>query len=212
MRKYLSLLGPGVLNRTNCMNDEDLLTCEEKDKQNPLDYFAFEQNGKIWWFDFNTIWAWLCKNNEFVNPYNKMDVPTEAVSRLFAVYEYRRRHRMSYPEEPNTREERIQMRLRLLCNVFKTQGFVDSHVNMFNGIQRSNYIVMFRMLCTDIDHATIENKQKLKAICQHALHRMLSMPHQNAISYALHVLLHIILEQRNQYPITFMILSAMFRC
>jgi hypothetical protein len=56
VRRRLRYAGPGVLCRKNLANDEDLETCEESSKEHPFDYFAFEENGKVWWFHFPTLW------------------------------------------------------------------------------------------------------------------------------------------------------------
>jgi hypothetical protein len=45
------LAGPCVLNRTKCSNKEELFTFDEAKAVSPLDYFAFEENKQIYWFD-----------------------------------------------------------------------------------------------------------------------------------------------------------------
>jgi hypothetical protein len=47
VRDWLRIAGPGVLNRSVCHNDEELVTMDEKKSVNPFDYFAFEEGGKV---------------------------------------------------------------------------------------------------------------------------------------------------------------------
>ena len=68
IRKWLRLSGPGVLHRTDCHNDEDIVTFVEKDKQHPLEYFSFYENGKLWWFDIQTILKWSIQSTQILNP------------------------------------------------------------------------------------------------------------------------------------------------
>ena len=55
IRRLLKLAGPGVLNRSRCHNEEELVLAEPKEKIHPLDYFAFEEDGKVWWFDIRSL-------------------------------------------------------------------------------------------------------------------------------------------------------------
>jgi hypothetical protein len=71
IRKRLKLAGPGVLKRSLCHNDEELITAEDKNRQYPLDYFGFEENDKVWWFDIRSLIEWSFQNQEFLNPYTK---------------------------------------------------------------------------------------------------------------------------------------------
>ena len=82
LRRRLRLGGPGVLRRTGLSNDDDLVTCESSDRQYPLDYFAFEENGKVWWFDFGTLWKWAQRSTEPANPYTKVPLSVETRTRL----------------------------------------------------------------------------------------------------------------------------------
>ena len=50
--RYLhDLSGPGVLKRSLCHNEDDVITAE--DKVHPSNYFAFHEDGKVFWFDFH---------------------------------------------------------------------------------------------------------------------------------------------------------------
>jgi hypothetical protein len=78
LRRRLTLAGPGVLRRKDLVNDEDLFTCESKDRQYPLDYFAFEESGKNYWFNAKDIWSWMTRSVTPLNPYTKTPIPNDA--------------------------------------------------------------------------------------------------------------------------------------
>jgi hypothetical protein len=82
VRRILKLSGPGVLKRSVCHNDDELYTCEEKDRIHPGNYFAFEESGKVYWFDIRTIHQWCTENLKPTNPYTKEPITKESLQRL----------------------------------------------------------------------------------------------------------------------------------
>lgn len=78
----LKLAGPGVLNRSVCHNTEELFTCEEAKELTPKNYFAFEEDGKIYWFDIRTIYQWSGQSLEPQNPYTKQPLTIETRKRI----------------------------------------------------------------------------------------------------------------------------------
>jgi len=89
LRSTLKLAGPGVLNRSVCHNEEDVVSCIEKNKLNPTDYFAFEEDGKIFWFDIRTIYHWTSQNLEPTNPYTRQLLTMETRKRLKRIVDRR---------------------------------------------------------------------------------------------------------------------------
>lgn len=79
LRQSLELAGPGVLNSKIRHNEEDLVTC---DQVCPTDYFAFEEGGKIFWFDIRTIFQWSLQSLDPINPYTKQPLTIETRKRL----------------------------------------------------------------------------------------------------------------------------------
>lgn len=79
VRDSLKLGGPGVLKKAERHNEEDLVTA---DQVVPTDYFAFEEAGKIFWFDVRTIYQWSSQHLEPTNPYTKVPLKIEDRKRL----------------------------------------------------------------------------------------------------------------------------------
>jgi hypothetical protein len=89
LRSTLKLCGPGVLDRSVCHNDEDVVSCVEKNKLNPDLYFAFEEDEKIFWFDIRTIYHWTSQTLEPTNPYTRQPLTVETRKRLKRVIDRR---------------------------------------------------------------------------------------------------------------------------
>jgi len=81
VRKTLQLAGPGVLNRKICHNEEDLVTFDRKNIH-PFEYFAFEEDGYVYWFDIKTIFQLSCQSLNPQNPYTRKEIPLEIRKRL----------------------------------------------------------------------------------------------------------------------------------
>lgn len=212
LRKRLRLAGPGVLCRANLANDEDLGTCVEKDRQHPLSYFAFEENGKVWWFDFDTIWKWSSRSHEPLNPYTKVPLSVLTKGRLRSIWVYTIRNRETVPDESLEYTERLQHRLNVLCQIFAENGFVDAHPGAFSRFTKSDYATAFVLLGRDIETIFPDSdpfKGRALRLCRHVPH-----PHDNSL-YILRSVVSLILLQhlhRDNYIMAFAVLSALYRC
>ena len=134
IRKQLSLAGPGVLKRSMCHNEEDMVTGVEKTQQNPFDYFAFEECGKIWWFDAVSILRWSVENVEIVNPYTKQPLPIEIRTRMRELYHLRvrmRRKCIIMEDEHISNEKIAQIRVNRLVQQMHECGFPDIRIDDF---------------------------------------------------------------------------------
>lgn len=127
IRHLLSLAGPGVLTRKNCQNDDDLVTGEEKDRQNPLQYFGMKDGEHIWWFDLRTMIQWSLENAEITNPYTRKPLSMEDRQRLRELHHYRIRHKIMSIHEPFefTTEKVISVREHRLVQIMHENGFAD---------------------------------------------------------------------------------------
>lgn len=212
LRKRIRLAGPGALCRKNLTNDEDLVTCVEKDRQHPLRYFAFEENGKIWWFDFETLWKWVIRSYEPVNPYTKVPLSTSTRRRLRDMWYYSIRNRESPDMQFASHNERVGMYLNILCQTFADNGFVDVRPNTFSNFGRSEYSVAFVLLGRDIETIYSEkdpNRARAIRMCERM--RIGSTPE----AYVLRSLMTFIVLlslHRDPYMMAFTVMSALYRC
>ena len=80
IRRYLKLAGPGVLRRSGCVNDEEMVTFEDKTKIHPFEYFGWEENGKVWWMSIASMGQLTRDQLSPANPYTKVPFSIETRS------------------------------------------------------------------------------------------------------------------------------------
>ena len=211
LRQYLALCGPGVLRRGACVNDEDLATLESKNRQHPFDYIGLEEAGRVWWFDFCTLWDWCVRSIEPTNPYTKVELSHEVKQRLKKMWVYRRRKGMSLTSEVGVpTPDRIFRRWTAVCQIFRFYGFEDVHPNMFVDLTKENMVAMFRFLSTDLNEM---HKRPHRALV-YCTRGFQSARHMNANSYvmtSLNAMIFMLIDA-DAYDFVFMVLSALYRC
>jgi hypothetical protein len=207
VRHRLSLAGPGVLRRKAATNDEDLFTCETKDRHHPLQYFSFEEAGKVWWFDVESLWGWISRSVEPVNPYTKILIPTEARKRL---REIQRRGRLSFGA--TTVEEMNVRRWNVLAQVFRENGFTEAHPMQFANFDLSDYRAMFVFLERDLQTVLPESslyRKRLLRMCRQGQRgdELDGIPVGKVF-----LLLRMVSIPKDPYVLVFSILASFTRC
>ena len=203
LRKRLALAGPGVLRRKDLANDEDLFTCESKDRHDPMAYFAFEEGGKIWWFDAQSFWGWMNRSVEPVNPYTKTPIPTEARRRFRAI-----QRMCKFPYGPETLNDLLLRRWNVIVQVFRDNGFIDVHPQQFANFDSPEYRTMWEFLERDLQIVLPEryiHRDQLIRLCRRG---------QRATGpvYSSALLLKMLMIPRDPYVLVFSMLSAFYRC
>jgi hypothetical protein len=215
LRKRLALGGPGVLCRKNLANDEELVTCVEKERQDPFEYFAFEENGKIWWFDFVSLWRWIIQTHEPVNPYTKVPLSNEARRRLRAMWAYRHRHKLPMPPESPYFNTRLEQRWNVLCQLFVDNGFTDVHPNNFLNLRRHELRSMMILLHRDalvVLRNTDPGRGRILRLCMSPIHSQnITEPTRYAM-WIPYILMLVLSVPKDPYVMTFSVLSALYRC
>jgi hypothetical protein len=94
-RNWMRLAGPGVLKRSLCHNDDEMVTMDGKAELSPLDYFSITQDGKVWWFDVRSMLDWARKNVAITNPFNRQPLTVDDTRRLRELGYNRERRKLS---------------------------------------------------------------------------------------------------------------------
>ena len=201
----LRLGGPGVLKRKDLANDEELVTFVESSRQHPFTYFAFTENNKVWWFDFDTLWVWSLKSAEPTNPYTRAPLTTEIRKRLRESWAYRHRHKIDTPPDPRDVEERIRCRWIMLHQTFADNGFTDVSLNQLIHLPKNSHIAMWRFLQDD------------SPISEYFAALMLTTSIVNAgpvmyIVNSLRNLTKVVTLEKEPYETVFAVMSAIYRC
>ena len=214
VRKRLWYAGPGVLFRRDLANDEDIITCTEKDKVHPLDFFSFVENDKVWWFEFSSLWTWCSRNEEPTNPYTKVRLSADTRKRLRTVWGYKRRHREELPPESQSYEERLRHRVNILCQHFADYGFDGVYPETLMRFTKDDYITLFVLLQRDIETVIPQSnpfRVILSYLCANRVRVATGTPPTNYVLQCISLLLHIVTLYKDPYVITFSILSAYYR-
>ena len=203
IRKRLTLAGPGVLHRKDLANDDDLFTCESKDRVHPMSYFSFEESGKVWWFDTGSFWQWMNRSVEPVNPYTKTPISAEAKRRFRAIQRLTR-----FPSGATTADEMTERRWNVIAQVFRDNGFIDIHPQQFANFGVSEYRTMFVFLERDLQIVVSERdiyRAQLIRMCRRGQQAM-------SILTMTALLLRMLLLPRDPYILVFSVLSSFYRC
>jgi len=215
LRKRVRLAGPGVLSRTNLANDEDLVTCESKDREHPLTYFAFEENGKVWWFSFGTLWRWARQSHDPVNPYTKVPLSQDTRKRLRSMWGYTQHHYQSVPEEDSDATQRLRCRWNIVVQTFLDNGFVDVHPSSFTSLSPNELHAMFVFLERDIDSVMSANdpfRARALRLCRRGIQASTSVNPTLYRLWAVYALMLLLTLHKDPYNMTFLVLSALYRC
>jgi hypothetical protein len=215
LRKRLALGGPGVLCRKNLANDEELVTCVEKDRQDPFEYFGFEENGKVWWFDFASLWRWIIQTHEPVNPYTKVPLSNEARRRLRALWAYNQRHKLPMPPESPHFSQRLQQRWNVLCQLFIDNGFVDVHPNNFLNLHKHELRSMLILLHRDVQvllRNSDPGRGRILRLCTAPIYSQNITEPSRYVMWVPYILMLILAVPKDPYVMTFSVLSALYRC
>lgn len=221
IRSWLTLAGPGVLNRKVCHNDEELVTLDDKNKVHPFDYFSFEENGKVYWFDVRS----LSENNllklQPTNPYTREPLTIDARRRLRHICI--RRHRKKIDNIHNTElkqtvDDILSSTWIYICRVIEENGFYDVSPLYFIALNKTQLYVFIAMLRQDMaawaaEHTIPGSRRNrymfwLKRVAEEHLTDNASL----RLSFlTARVLIIILNDCLDEYSICFMIMSALHR-
>ena len=223
LRNYLKLLGEGVFNRTRCHNDDEMVTLDEKTKSYPLDYFSFEEAGKLWWFDVRSLNHILRNNLRPENPYTRQKLTPETRKRLREVCRIRKRLGLfnlhDKPKETSL-DEKLYKQWMHVSQIIEENGFFDTNPLFFMSMNKEQVNVFLNLIHKDLEayaseHTTSNSRRKqyvqwnkniLSAISRRPSWRSFVCSYM-----ASKTLLTILNDAKENYPICFIIMSALHR-
>lgn len=209
IRKRLRIAGPGVLSRKDLSNDDEPFHYETKETCNPLTYFAFEENGKTWWFHSHGLWKWCVRSHEPTNPYTRTPLAPETRTRLRELWVSQGR----WATWSESYEDRVEERWNVICQIFADYGFLDVHPRAFLDLDHRDILSMFVLLHQDL-RTVLHEKNPFRNRILH-LCRLGMTPQETSGRYlrrATYVLLMMLTMPKDAYVIVFSALSALYRC
>jgi hypothetical protein len=216
LRHRLALAGPGVLSRSRCHNQEELVSMEGAKDVHPLRYFSFEEDGKVWWFDVRSIIGCLNSSLEPLNPYTRRPLSMETRQRLRALYKYRIRSRLRTTHTTQMKQvnEMTEFQWLRLSQILVENGFEDTRPAMFNRLNANQLYIVLSYIKNDV-HALAKEHPKTSFRYQYA--RTLSRECSNFFRFShpqlqfSSIMVNILHHSVEPYPICFIIMSALYR-
>jgi len=221
LRQWLLLAGPGVLKRSICHNDEELVTLEDKESVNPLDYFAFEENEKVYWFDIRSLSENCMTKVDPTNPYTREPISIETRRRLRALCVKRDRNKlenMHNTRGSRTVDEIIHTTWINICQIIIENGFFEMSPLYFVSLNRSQLFIFISILRQDLtawaaEHTNPKSRRYRYVFWMKRLideySKGMDLPR---VSYLTgRVLTAILNDVPNNYPVCFIIMSALHR-
>lgn len=214
VRTRLSYAGPGVLCRSNLANDEDIVTYADKTRVHPMNFVSFDENGKVWWFEFASLWTWCMRNRDPLNPYTKVQLSSDTRKRLRIIWGYKRREKVDVPDESRVFEERLRHRLHILAQHFGDYGFEGVSVESLLQVSKVEYVSLFVLFRRDVEtllsiHSPF--RKRIAMLCEHRIQSANGIQSHSYILQSVGLILHILSLYRDPYVLTFSVLSAFHR-
>ena len=220
IRHRLKLAGPGVLKRSVCHNEEELVTMDSKTEVSPLDYFAFEEAGKVYWFDIRSISEQLRRMNTPNNPYTREPLSMETRTRLRKLATLRNRLKLPTQHEQARNTDPIEMilsRWRQVSQISEECGFFGINPELFASLNRTQLFMFVNMMRQDTLALANEHKSNPTILKYAAWFKRLINEYSTGVEYVrfsflvstvLSIILH---ECRDPYTMCFVIMSALYR-
>lgn len=218
VRRYLSLAGPGVLKRYICHNTEDVITMEEK--VHPYDYFAFEEDGKVFWFDIKSIFQISIGVMKPQNPYTRQELSLETRKRLKETIYYREVRLLPLFHDPlylTDVNKVFEMRWTMLVQMLEEHLFIEVDPMYFIALNRTQLweftaILRESLLLWAQEHNTLHSRRTVYYIWMNSCWKRQTLEVNsvnNITNYLGRTILRMFKDSKQPYELCFRVLSAL---
>jgi hypothetical protein len=221
VREWMRVAGPGVLKRQLCHNDEELVTLDDKQSVAPFDYFSFQENEKVYWFDIRSLSELVMSKLKPENPYTREPLTFDTRQRLRKLCLRRKLRHIenlhdSNPERPIN--EVINTTWIYICQIIEENGFFDMSHLYFTTLNRTQLFIFNSMLQQDLIAWAAEhtNKQSRRYRYVYWMKRVMAVTNietdRDKISFiSARVISTILNDCRDPYSICFIVVSCLHR-
>lgn len=213
IRNRLKKAGPGVLKRSMCHNEDELVSLEPIVKIHPFSYFSFEEGGKVWAFDIQSICNIFLNNVRPQNPYTRTPLLYETRHRLRAYYHYiARTTGKSIIQIP--KKDQPSYQLTQVTQILQENGFDDFRSEYISVLTPEQAHVARAMLLYDMRGLAMSRPFSVQHKYCALLNNRRFMPNSHptvALTEILAYILSDIRSQAEEYEFCFRIMSALYR-
>jgi len=215
-RVRIKLAGPGVLRRKDCVNDEEMVTFEDKTRVHPHDYFGWEENGKVWWMSIPSMGQLVRDQLHPVNPYTKVPLSMDVRRRFRKLRCYCARYKIPTTHTPaQDVPAKIQQYNTAVCQALEENGYEGIHPEEWSAMERLDLYTYVETLTRMLAGWALEKPERPWRVGLSALARRIcrdSQVHIQRVRYYAACLSATCLIQDRQLPdVLFMIVSARYR-
>jgi hypothetical protein len=208
IRHFLSLAGHSF-DRSDCHNEEELVTLEDKGRQHPFNFCSFKENGKRWWFGLDTMFK-LLQEQVPTNPYTKEPFSRDTRIRLREVQDIACWYRRLYKYSETTHIKAIILSQILEDQLFETISYTRfeymSRLSLINFSGRIHHFLENRVN----DSPTTLRRKHLFILDSCITKQFMPDVHTDFLLFQLlSTLLFILRTTRNKFPLSFIIFGAL---
>jgi hypothetical protein len=221
IRNRINLAGEGCMNRKNCHNETELVTMDEPKLIHPLDYFAFVENEKLYWFDIRSIAEYSSTTLQPINPYTRNPLTIQTRIRLRRVCNIRKKLKLPIIHDTAkqlTSEQRLESNWMAISQIIEENGFFDMNPLFFIALNRTQLVVFLTLISVDLKSWASEHTSKYSRRHKYIywLKNSINMyqPSIDSKFYSYIVsraLLSILNDCLEPYPICFILMSSLYR-
>jgi hypothetical protein len=222
IRTKMKLAGPGVLNRKECHNSEELVTMDDKMKVHPLNYFAFMEADKLYWFDIRSLYQYIRNTSTPTNPYTRQPIPLDIRKNLRKLCQIRKRQGVfNLHSQPNyaNYSEVVEKKWLDLSQIIEENGFESVNHLLFVSLNKTQLYVLLNFIYIDLieyasEHKNPNSTRKKYSFWMKSLISKFSKFKYGSLQSSFNVvrvLLSILNDSYEPYTICFIIISALVR-
>lgn len=197
------------------------MTFDDKKSVYPLDYFAFNEADKVYWFDVKSMVQNCMNTLKPTNPYTREPLSVETRQRLRKLSIkriYNGIQNVHTDLSSMSGDEIIDMLWMNVCQIIEENGFFDMSIEYFTGLNRTQLYVFNQLIHTDLIAWAAEHKTRMSRRRRYIgwIHRVIHEhqkgAHERYLSYiTAKSLLSMLNDYPEQYPLCFIIMSAIHR-
>lgn len=221
IRNKLRLAGPGVLNRKDCHNTEELVTMDSKMEVHPSDYFSFLEADKLYWFDIRSLHQYVRNTPKPLNPYTRQPLSLEVRNRLRKLCQIRKRQGIfNLHAEPVYSDffEHVDRKWLEMCQIIEENGFEDMNHLLFSSLNKTQLYIFMNLVYIDLIAYAAEHRssscRKNYVMWMKTLIGKFSKFKYGSLQASFNVsraLLSILNDSPEPYTVCFIIISAVVR-
>jgi hypothetical protein len=142
-----------------CVNDEDIVTLEDKNSVHPFEYFGWIEGGKCWWMLQISIVQLFREELNPVNPFTKIPFSAETRARVRELNNYRFRNRLPMYHTPP--KSLVQYYSYVIYQYMQDFGYEPIHPEEWNTMSPHRVYRFYQLFCGIMNSWALQERTKV---------------------------------------------------